>query len=602
MKKIFAILIFMLFLANISMVNAGILKSAHIPNPSDNHNATINPNTGNSHIVAPNDQDKAEYQNGYRDGLLKGKNDGRNKGLQQGRIDGQRAGEREGKNEGIRVGKKKGEEDGKRDGRREGLRKGRQDGNWDGSLKGERDGKKRCYNEGHQTGYSEGYAQGYDNGINSDAYQTGYDNGAQYAYNTESEKGHNAGYKDGFAQQEKYFHDSFYNNNSSINYRLSNSILLSKGINLELKSIREAQSPSERDKYQEGYNAGYSAGYNSTYSKAYQNGYNQTYQNAYNRAYNNNYQLGYDRGYRNGKDRGYRATYHQAYDNAYNISYNDAYNREYYNERTKGYNDGFLEGKNSGYNTAYNKKYDEGYKKGYDDTAATVYPEAYAKGKEQGISECNSYYHSNAVLEMINVSIMDENKDGVYQTGEKFQIHVKIANFGFVNSLVPTLSLESSNSDININSSIRLKAIKSRKYIEMTFDAGRVKLDAGMNVYTNISINLNYKGNNVGYETVSIKLTNYNSKRYKTLLRAVGWLTIAKEKANSLNLILPEEINRADNYIKSATDVQNLDTNSKVLSIANIAVNHLENIKKSAPTQIRFAIESCMWTLERSLE
>ncbi|MDD5089568.1 MAG: hypothetical protein PHQ23_01510 [Candidatus Wallbacteria bacterium] len=449
------------------------------------------------------------WQNGYTAGFSNGRNDGYFRGLSDGQSEGRRDGEWRGRSDGEREGFDAGKRDGEREGREEGLRQGQSDGTSKGSVDGRVAGEKRCYNEGYKTGYNETYPVGYQAGEQTDSYEKGFAKGSKDAAEIETQNGFNAGYKAGFAEKEKEFKDSFWNENPRAEVRESGIDSLMVYEDMDLMILRNTATKDDAADYKQGYDRGYQDGYNAAYSSARQQGYQETYHQAYQTAYQYYYQEGYRDGFGKGKDEGYREGYQEAYDRYYRDYYYSYEAMEYSYERQRGLEKGRKDGHAQGFQDACKKLYDKGYKAGYDKVTAEVYPPSFAKGKTAGIAAADKHYHENAVLEINMASVSEENGDSLYTVGEKLTVKVSAVNFGFVDSMDFQYATTSSSEGVEVaEGPYKATKIAARKSGSASFSFGKVKSDAMLDYTVALKLELKHSGKTVSSQILKFKLNN----------------------------------------------------------------------------------------------
>lgn len=529
---------------------------------------------------SPPQVDQEAYNRGYAAGLA----DGRARGAEEGHRRGREVGERNGQDEGRRDGERRGRQDGYQDGHANGepigAAEGRRRGERDGEEKGARDGRAARRNAGKQDGYNRGYAEGYAQGTAADGYQKGYAKGTAEAQVAESERGFREGRKKGYQERE-----------AAVRKAVLDALGLSKGPqgnlavtlhergNPDAHARREAVLTDSGSDYERGRTAGYNTGYRETYDPAYRRAYDYAYRDNYDRYYRYHYQRSYDQAYQEGHDDGYQYGYNRAYEAAYRVAYDYAYNRDYPEEYQAGWNEGYPNGKTVGYKQGYDDQFNAGYKKGWQDTSAVVYPQYFAQGHAKGTAEAQAFYDGNAILELHQARLADENADGGYVAGEKVQLFAVAVNFGGRGTGAATLYAKSDEALAPIDApSLAVGAVPARGARKV--DAVLSTLDAtlGMNIPVQYGLTLKDGDKVVGQKALEILVTNPNSRRFKVLTYTLTELDRAAKVFTGAGQPVPAKLSAGQEWVVRATKVLRLDTNPQVLEHARKAAASLDQL------------------------
>ncbi len=366
-------------------------------------------------------------------------------------------GRREGRELGKFRGEAKGRETGEIKGRDEGIKAG-QDRDWAAGRKigqdsAEAEATKKATDEAEAEGKSEGLALGRSQGLEA-AYRTGRARGEAAANDSAAHaigrsKGdkqaradaiNNGAYREGegFEERKAHYHRQ----------PLKPIVIGNKVLTTGFNGIQGRFSVPGDDRYYEPRPGSYPHPrlmeyYTKTYDAVYKRELEETYEVVYETARSTAYELArqtkkaeyeakdYPESRKAGRDYGWNETYRPVFESVkgrekpirkekYRQQAFDA-NKNDQGQIDKGYREGNAFASE---NKGYAEKYAEVYE--------TYLQQEKDKAHKAGIKRADDLYMKNAVLEMVELALLEEDQDGIFRPGEGILAQIKLKNWGLV--------------------------------------------------------------------------------------------------------------------------------------------------------------------------
>lgn len=433
--------------------------------------------------------------------------DGGADGRREGRELGQARGEAVGKTEGIETGKKEGIAAGqKRDaaagyatGKAEATAAATKKAMDDAEINGKRDGTNLGTKEGLQAAYDEGWGRGQAAANDQAAYKAGRIEGEAEGLNDAKK---DAAYRkeDGKKDRKNYYHS-----------QPLKPVVMGKSLAKGFNGIQGRYSPSGDDKYynprpdsyphprlREFYMAKYDAIYMSELEASHKSAYDSAKASAFaefRRITKDEYEKkDYPESRKAGREKGWNDAYNVVYNNIYGDENSGEYgarlakyrkiafdaNKNDQGQKDKGYREG----------NAYASKEKgktEGHKYAYDKNIDIEKDLAY----KAGVKEIDDRYMNNPVLEMSDITLLEDDQDSIFRPGEGVQAQIKLKNFGLVGK-TGLLSAVSNAKGINITQpQTVLGEIQAQSDTTITVAIqGQVKIDAKENEALSLQVDL----------------------------------------------------------------------------------------------------------------
>lgn len=323
--------------------------------------------------------------------------------------------------------------DGNSDGGREGQEIGTADGIRNGTAKGQVDGE----NEGTSDGQDREYATGQGLGLadaekeasnpksisvttDGSAYRVGLAKGEQFGLATGSNKAsYNTGRKAGEAQglanakqdaipQVQMGYDQ--REQQYLNAPLKKATIgETQTLSKNFDGVQGRYSNSGDDRY---YNPRPENYPHPRLTRFYQDAYAGSYRNSVDSQYSSSYGAAYSASYTSSHQKAYDAAYARTYPASQDLGYKQAY---------RGFTDGNAIG-------SQKKGYAEGLDFAYRANIDREKKEAF----DRGVAKADDLYTKNAVTRVVSLTLVDNDRDGIYRPGETVQVVTVIKNFGLV--------------------------------------------------------------------------------------------------------------------------------------------------------------------------